>query len=30
MAFIEASGISFHYRLEGSGGPTVIFLHEIG
>jgi pimeloyl-ACP methyl ester carboxylesterase len=30
MAYIEANGISFHYRLEGSGGPTVIFLHEIG
>lgn len=30
MAFIEANGISFHYRLEGTGGPTVIFLHEIG
>jgi 3-oxoadipate enol-lactonase len=30
MAFIEANGISFHYRLEGAGGPTVIFLHEIG
>jgi len=30
MAFIEANGISFHYRLEGASGPTVIFLHEIG
>jgi 3-oxoadipate enol-lactonase len=30
MAFIEANGISFHYRLEGAQGPTVIFLHEIG
>ena len=30
MAFIEANGTSFHYRLEGSSGPTVIFLHEIG
>jgi 3-oxoadipate enol-lactonase len=34
MAFIEANGVSFHYRLEGprekSGGPTMIFLHEIG
>ncbi len=30
MAFIEANGVSFHYRLEGASGPTVIFLHEIG
>src|SRR5437868_8826888 len=30
MAFIEANGVSFHYRLEGTSGPTVIFLHEIG
>ncbi|HXJ00552.1 MAG TPA: alpha/beta hydrolase [Micropepsaceae bacterium] len=30
MAFIEANGISFHYRLEGAGKGTVIFLHEIG
>src|SRR3954469_10139562 len=30
MAFIEANGISFHYRLEGTGQQTVIFLHEIG
>jgi 3-oxoadipate enol-lactonase len=30
MAFIETNGVSFHYRLEGNKGPTVIFLHEIG
>jgi 3-oxoadipate enol-lactonase len=34
MAFIEANGVSFHYRLESppakSAGPTMIFLHEIG
>jgi pimeloyl-ACP methyl ester carboxylesterase len=30
MAFIEANGVSFHYRFEGTSGPTVIFLHEIG
>jgi len=30
LAFIEANGISIHYKLEGAGGPTVIFLHEIG
>jgi 3-oxoadipate enol-lactonase len=29
MAFIEANGVSFHYKREGSG-PTLIFLHEIG
>ena len=30
MAFVEANGVSFHYSLEGAGGPSVIFLHEIG
>lgn len=30
MPFIETNGASFHYRLEGSSGPTVILLHEIG
>lgn len=30
MPWIEADGVSFHYRLEGSGGPSVVFLHEIG
>jgi 3-oxoadipate enol-lactonase len=30
MAFIETNGTSFHYRLEGAAGPTVILLHEIG
>ena len=30
MAWIETNGVSFHYMLEGSSGPTVIFLHEIG
>jgi len=30
LPFIAANGVSFHYKLEGSGGPTVIFLHEIG
>ena len=30
MSFIETNGVSFHYRLEGDSGPTVIFLHEIG
>lgn len=29
MAFIEANGVSFHYRLEGNG-PSIVFLHEIG
>jgi 3-oxoadipate enol-lactonase len=32
MAFLEANGVSFHYRLEGASHPqgTVVFLHEIG
>lgn len=30
MSFIETNGVSFHYRLEGSGRATVILLHEIG
>ncbi len=30
MPFIETNGVNFHYKLEGSSGPTVILLHEIG
>jgi 3-oxoadipate enol-lactonase len=30
LPFIETNGTSFHYKLEGSSGPTVILLHEIG
>lgn len=30
MPWIEAGGVSFHYRLEGGHGPSVVFLHEIG
>lgn len=30
MPWIEANGVSFHYKQEGSSGQTVIFLHEIG
>ena len=30
MPFIEANGVSVHYKIEGQNGPTVIFLHEIG
>jgi 3-oxoadipate enol-lactonase len=30
LPWIEANGISFHYRLEGSSGPTVVLLHELG
>ena len=29
MPWIEANGVSFHYKLEGSG-PTIVLLHEIG
>jgi len=30
LPWIEANGVSFHYKLEGTSGPTVILLHEIG
>ena len=30
MPWIEANGASFHYKLEGTAGDTVILLHEIG
>jgi pimeloyl-ACP methyl ester carboxylesterase len=30
LPWIAANGVSFHYKLEGTAGPTVIFLHEIG
>ncbi len=30
MPWIEANGISFRYELEGSAGPTVLLLHELG
>ena len=30
LPFITVNDVSFHYRTEGTGGPTVIFLHEIG
>jgi pimeloyl-ACP methyl ester carboxylesterase len=30
LPFIEANSVSFHYRVDGGSGPTVIFLHEIG
>jgi len=30
LPWIETGGVSFHYRLEGGNGPSIIFLHEIG
>lgn len=30
MPWIEANGTSFHYKIEGNAGPTVILLHELG
>lgn len=30
MPWIEANGISFHYKLEGTSGPCVVLLHELG
>ena len=30
MPWIETGGVNFHYLLEGTSGPSVVFLHEIG
>ena len=30
MPWIEVNGTSFYYKLEGSAGPVVILLHELG
>ncbi len=30
MPWIEANGLSFHYKLEGVAGPPVVLLHELG
>lgn len=30
MPWIEANGTSFHYKIEGTAGPVVILLHELG
>jgi 3-oxoadipate enol-lactonase len=30
LPWIEANGLSFHYELEGSNGPTVVLMHELG
>jgi 3-oxoadipate enol-lactonase len=30
LAYIETNGVSFHYKVEGAGQKTLIFLHEIG
>jgi pimeloyl-ACP methyl ester carboxylesterase len=30
LPFRDTNGCSFHYKLEGNSGPTVILLHEIG
>jgi 3-oxoadipate enol-lactonase len=30
LPWIEANGISFHYKLEGDSGPVVVLLHELG
>lgn len=30
MPWAEAGGVSLHYRMEGTSGPSVVFLHEIG
>src|SRR5262245_52211991 len=30
MPFLATDRISLHYQLEGSSGPTVVLLHEIG
>lgn len=30
MPWTEAGGVTFHYRIEGISGRSVVFLHEIG
>jgi 3-oxoadipate enol-lactonase len=30
LPWIEANGVSFYYRLEGTAGPIVVLLHELG
>ena len=30
MPFIDANGVSLHYVLSGSRGPSVVLLHELG
>ena len=30
MPWITANGVSFHYRLAGNAGPTLVLLHEMG
>jgi 3-oxoadipate enol-lactonase len=30
VPWIEANGTSFHYKIEGEGGPVVVLLHELG
>lgn len=30
MPWIEANGISFYYKIDGTAGPVVILLHELG
>ena len=30
MPFIDANGVSLHYELSGSRGPSVVLLHELG
>src|SRR5471030_2232367 len=29
MPWVDANGVSFHYKIEGDG-PTVVLLHELG
>jgi 3-oxoadipate enol-lactonase len=30
VPFIDANGVSLHYELAGTGGPSVVLLHELG
>ena len=30
MPFIDANGVSLHYELAGTRGPSVVLLHELG
>ncbi len=30
MSFVDANGVSLHYELSGTRGPSVVLLHELG
>ncbi|MGB3743632.1 MAG: alpha/beta fold hydrolase, partial [Xanthobacteraceae bacterium] len=30
VGFVDANGVSLHYELAGSRGPSVVLMHELG